>query len=312
MRPLALFAFIAILLGCFACSTGGKAPTPTNRFYTDGARALTAGDQLATRGCTQGAVENYFKAVELFTLSDDQGALATCFNNIGTLYLGAGKSADALHYYTEALELHTRNGSLEGKVRVLTNRAAAHLAEDSPDKAEEDLTQAESLSAQGELSWPQTRIAQANLRLHKGEAQEALNRLLEVDASLTAPEEALSASLHFALGRGYFALTRYEDALGHFSRALTVDRKRGALRLMVTDLREMGRTLTAMEQPSEAAWHLERGLRISALLGAETEHKDLQNMLNNLTDAAEGAPSAVTGYFLERWANGESFAAPCN
>lgn len=312
MKPLALFAFVAILLGCFACSTGGKAPTPTNRFYTDGARALTAGDRLATKGCSQGAVENYFKAVELFTLSDDQGALATCFNNIGNLYLGDEKSADALHYYREALELHTRNGNIEGRVRVLTNMASAHVAEGFPTKAESNLDQADLLAAKGNITWPQTRIVRANLRLQRGDAHGALSLLLEVNGTLQAPEEALSASLHFALGRSYFALTRYEEALVHFSRALTVDRDRGALRLMVTDLREMGRTLIAMGKEDDAAWHLERALRISALLGSPATHNELLDMLSNLTGATEGAPSSVTGYFLERWANGESFAAPCN
>ena len=312
MRPLALFAFVAILLGCFACSSGGKAPAPTNRFYTDGARALTAGDRLATRGCSQGAVKSYFKAVELFTLADDQGALATCFNNIGNLYLGDDKSADALHYYREALELHTRNDNLEGRVRVLTNLASAQVAEDSPTKAEEHLDQADLLAAKGGISWPQTRIVRANLRLHQGDALGALTLLREVNSTLQAPEEALSASLHFALGRSYVALTQYDEALVHFSRALTVDRDRGALRLMVTDLREMGRTLMAMGREDDASWHLERALRISALLGEPAIHNELLDMLNNLTGTTEGPPSSITGYFLERWANGESFAAPCN
>lgn len=312
MRPLALFAFVAILLGCFACSSGGKAPTPTNRFYTDGARALTAGDRLATKGCSQGAVKSYFKAVELFTLSDDQGALASCFNNIGTLYLGDGNSADALHYYREALELHTRSNSLEGRVRVLTNMATAHVEADAPDKAKETLDQADALAATGLISWPQSHIARANLRLYRGEAQDALNLLLEINDTLQDPEAALSASLHFALGRSYGALMRHEEARDNFSRALTVDRNRGALRLMVTDLTEIGRTLIAMDKDDDAAWYLERALGMSTLLGGTAAHDEVVDMLNNLTGTAEHSPSAVTGYFIERWASGESFAAPCN
>jgi tetratricopeptide (TPR) repeat protein len=312
MRPLALFASLAILLGCFACTTGGKAPAPTTHFYTEGARALTSADQLATRGCNQGAVKSYFKAVELFTLADAQDALATCFNNMGNLYLGDGKTADALHYYREAQALHTRNGNLEGRVRVLTNMAAAYLADASPAKAEETLNQAEPLMTQGEIAWPQASVVRANLLLHSGNAQGALGLLLEAKSSLKAPEAPLTASLHFALGRSLFALNRYEEALTHFSKALDVDRKRGALSLMVKDLREMGRTLGAMDQPAEATRVLERALGIASLLGAEAQQMALQKMITDLPGDSEGSPSSVTDYFIERWTSGEIFAAPCN
>ena len=312
MRPLALFAFLAILLGCFACTTGGKAPVPSNRFYAEGARALAGADQLATRGCPQGAVEGYFKAVELFTLSDDQKALAACFNNIGNLYLGEGKSADALLYYRAARAIHTRSGNVEGNVRVLTNMAAAHLAEGSPDTAKEHLNQAEELMATEHFIWPQTVIVRANLRLHSGDTEGALELLLNVSTSMKAPEGPFAASLHFALGQSLFTLTRYDEALTHFSKALDVDRKRGALRLMARDLREMGRSLAALDRKDEGVWHLERALQISTLLGAATEQKALQELLIDLTGESGDSPSSVTGYFIERWTSGESFAAPCN
>lgn len=312
MRPLALFAFLAILLGCFACTTGSKAPVPANRFYAEGARALSGAEELATRGCSQGAVKSYFKAVELFTLADDQKALAACFNNIGNLYLSEGKSADALHYYRAARAIHTRSGNLEGTVRVLTNMAAAHLAEESPTKTEEHLNQAEELAAKEHFIWPQTLIVRANLKLHSGHAEAALALLLNADDGFKAPEEAFDASLHFALGQSFFALERYEEALDGFSKALDVDRKRGALRLMARDLREMGRSLAAMDRKDEAIWHLERALRISTLLGAATEQKALQELLIDLTGESGDSPSSITGYFIERWTSGESFAAPCN
>lgn len=311
MRPLALFAFVAILAGGVAC-TSGKAAVAPNRYFVDGARALSAGDQLATKGCTKGAVESYFRAVELFTLADDPEGLAASLTNIGNLYLGDGKSADALIYYREALSLHTRKGNLEGQVRVLTNMAAAHMGQKATDRAEEALAQAEGLIAQGGLSWPETRITRANLRLFTGNADGALALLREVENGLTAPDARLAASLHFSLGRTLSSLKRHDEALPEFAKALERDRIRGALPLMVGDLREMGTTLTALHRTDEAIWHLERAMGIATLLDATVESKALSAMIAGLSGETKGAPLSVTGYFVERWARGESFASPCH
>jgi tetratricopeptide (TPR) repeat protein len=312
MRPVALMASIVMLLGCFACTFGGKTPAPPNRFFGEGARALAAGDSLATKGCYQGAIDKYFKAVELFTLSDDQEALASCFNNIGNLYLSDGKSTEALHYYREAETLHARSGNLMGRVRVLTNMAAANIAEDAPDKAEENLDQAEKLAEKGAFAWPQTTIVRANLIRHRNNAEEALALLLEVEGPLEDAEAPLTASFHFALGRTFFDLTRYGEALQRFSKALAIDRERGALRLMAGDLKEMGEALSAMERWDDAAWHLERALGISTLVGAEAEQKALKDRLTDLAGKTKGNPSPVSGYFQDRWEQGESVAPPCN
>lgn len=309
MRPLALFTLMTLLVGC---ATGGKAPGPPNYFYDKGARALASGDRLATKGCNQNAVKSYFKAVELFTLADEQAALASCFNNIGNLYLGEGKSADALAYYREAAAIHTRSGNHKGLVRVWTNMAAAQLAAGAPAKADERLSQAEALAAETQAAWPPITLGRANLRLHRGDTQGALDLLLALDDRLKNPDAPVAAALHFALGRSYFALGRHGEALTAFSKALAVDRGRGALRLMARDLQEMGRTLAAMGRNDEAIWHLERALGITTLLGAAPEEKTLQDLLIDVAGNAEAPFFSVPGYFRDRWAHGESLAAPCD
>ncbi|WP_300672300.1 tetratricopeptide repeat protein [Desulfoluna sp.] len=312
MKPLALFASIAFLVGCSACAAGGKTPVTTNHFYEEGAQALTKGDRSATKGCNTGAIKYYFTAVELFTLADAPEALATCYNNIGTLYTGEGKRADALAYYREAQAIHTRMNNLQGNIRVLTNIATAYLADGTPDKAEASLNQADTLATEGQITWPQSTITRASLMLHRGDATGALALLLDLKTTIGAPEASLAASLHFTLGRSFFALTHHEEALAEFSKALDVDRKRGALHLMATDLREMGRCLAAMDRKDEAIWHLERALRITTLLGATGEQKVLQELVIELTGNTEAAPLSVSGYFIERWTHGDSFAAPCD
>jgi len=310
MRPLALFVLVAILAGCSACATGGKTPEPANHFYQKGARALTGADRLATRGCTQKAVTSYFKAVELFTLADDQEALAACFNNIGNLYLGNGQNAEALLYYRQARAIHTLSGNTEGEVRVLTNMAAAQLADGATAEAETHLNRAKAIASREGIARPQMGIVRANLMRKTGNTAEALTLLQAVATTVKASDTPLAASLYFAMGRSYVALKRYEEGLTKFSDALAVDRHRGALGLMVRDLREMSRCLAALNQKKEAAWHLERALGIATLLGAEPEQKAIQNELTNLTGETKASP--ISGYFMERWTQGESYASPCD
>jgi len=312
MRPLALFVSVAILAGCSACTTGGKAPVPTNPYYNKGVRALSGGDRLATRGCNRKAMESYFKAVELFTLGDDQKALAACYNNIGNLYLENGQYDDALVYYGQAQWIHTRSGNTEGQIRVLTNMAAAHLAKGSAAEAEAHLNRVKNIASSAGISWPQMDIVRANLLRETGDTQGALALLQTVEEKAKSPDAPLEASLHVALGKSYVATGRFKEALAEFSGALDVDRGRGALHRMAGDLREMGRCLTAMDQKEEAAWHLERALGIAVLLGADTEQKAIQGLLTDLTGETTAPSMPVSGYFLERWTHGESTASPCD
>lgn len=310
MKPLALFISVAILAGCSACATGGKAPAPTNPFYTKGARAVETGDRLAIQGCSQKAVESYFKAVELFTLADDQDALAACFNNLGNLYLENGQETEALVYYEQALWLHGNRDNTRGEVRVLTNMAAAHLMGGSAILAENRLDLADSSALEAGFSWPQAQVVRANLMRETGDAQGALVMLQALAQKEQNPSPAFEASLNVALGKCHLYLGRFDEAFTAFSNALKADQKRGALLRMAGDLREMGRCLALMEQSEDAAWHLQRALGIALLLGDETEQEITEAMLIDLPGEIGSTP--VPDYFLERWAQGDSSASPCD
>ncbi len=308
MPPLARLLAAIILLGCTACAS---IKTPASSPYDEaGTQALATGDRLTTKGCYQGAVVHYFKAVEWFTLADKPEALATCFNNLGNLYLNEGKEREALHYYRESYEIHTRYGNTQGRIRLLTNMAAALVSDTSSQEAEETLHRAEALATQAKIDWPQALIVGAHLRLHQGDAPGALARLRGTEGILTEPTP-LAATLHFAWGKSLFALTRYDEALIHFSEALKRDRHRGALRLMIKDLREMGATLAALNREDEARVHLQRALGIATLLGAQAEQDAIRERLSPLTGQREGPYASVTDYFLERWRGEHRLTAPC-
>ncbi|VVS92589.1 tetratricopeptide repeat protein [Desulfoluna spongiiphila] len=310
MRPLALFVSIAILAGCSACATGGKAPAPTNPFHTKGVRALAGGDRLAVQGCSQKAMESYFKAVEHFTLADDQDALAACFNNIGNVYLENGQAGEALVFYEQALWIYESREDTRSEVRVLTNMAAAHLMSRSSVLAESRLDQADSSALEVGFSWPQTQVVRANLMRETGNAQGALAALQALAQKEQSPGPAFDASLNVALGKSHLYLGRFDEAFSAFSNALKVDQERGALLRMAGDLREMGRCLALMEQPKDAAWHLQRALGIALLLGDETEQEVTETMLTDLPGEIGSTP--VPDYFLERWAQGDSSTSPCD
>ena len=310
-KPFAFIACATMLLGCVACTLGGKTPA-VPPYYAEGTQALALGDKLATRGCSKKAVLGYFKAVEFFTLADDQQGVATCFNNIGNLYLNDKKNSDALHYYREAYGIHTRQDDTKGRVRALTNMAVAFIRGESLGEAKNALDQASDIASEAKLPWPQGDVVRASLNLQWGDAHEAIVLLKRADKETTKPSSSIAASLHFTWGKSLFALEEYEEALTRFSKALDEDRRLGALPLMVKDLTEMGRTLTALDRPQEARQHLIRALGIATLRGKTTTQQSLEKMVRALPkDTATAAPS-VTEYFLERWTSGERFTAPCN
>ena len=299
-----LIAFLAMTLGCAKTTV---VPKPVASYLEDGAQAMTQGDEYALHGCKTMALTSYLKAVEYFTLSDDQRSLATACNNIGTLYLKEEKPQEAIHYLEEARLLHRLTGSIQGELRAITNLAATHALKKELEKAGSLLDEANALAQTHGITWTPAQLGRANLLLKQGEAPKALAIIARIEANAVERPEALAAAIHYAAGSALFASKQHKEALGRFQKALALDTRQSAFGLMADDMKEIALCLRELNKPLEATWYLRRGLKLSALLGENPKRQTFLALLQEMSDQK----SPVTDYLVNRWTKGDTFAAPC-
>ena len=304
--------FIGLLVICTACATTPAAPKAVSIYDNAGAKAMTAGDKHALHGCREMALKDYLEAVELFTLSDNQKALATAFNNIGTLYLRDHKPDEAMLYLQEAQFLHHLTHGTQGEIRALTNMAAVHIFNAQFQQAEDRLNEAETLAASKKMFWAPTRLGRINLLLKRGQPRKALEMATALEKEQTPHSEGLAISIIYSMGRAHLALGEYALGLAQFEKALKLDTQRSAFRLMADDMKEAAACLNGLNRHKEAAWYLCRALKITALVGGKVQLADLNSRLESLPQKNTNQASPVTDFFMHRWTDGKTFAAPCD
>ena len=67
-----------------------------------GAEQIKKGNNLYQKGCYKGALEHFFRAHELYAVSDQQSGIAMSMNNIGSVYRALGDASGALVFFEEA------------------------------------------------------------------------------------------------------------------------------------------------------------------------------------------------------------------
>ena len=307
MRRLSGWLLVALLIATAACSKTAVAPKAATAYNKSGARSISKGDSYALKGCRKKALLHYFKAVEFFTLSDNQKFLATAYNNIGALYLDEKKPDEALHYFKSARKLHLFLRTEKEEARALTNTASALLLKGALAEAAHALEEAEKI--QGPSS--STRLARAHLCLKMNEPQKAIDALgTPKTFEKTAPATTSAAS--YTLGLGLKALEKHSLALAAFEKALAIDTQRGAFSLMAKDMREIAFCLKKIEKNSRALWYAGRAFSLFTLANDAAGQQELELFMQELsgTSVKENAP--VIDHFAKRWRNGKALASPCD
>jgi len=106
------------------------------------------------------------------------------------------------------------------------------------------------------------------------------------------------------------SMGRYEEGLEQYRKALEGDRQSGFHQGIADDLAAIGQIYQHEGEHTAAASHLQRSIKIYALLGDEERVIDIMAMLEVSAKEAN-VDIAITRHFISQWARGEILESPC-
>ena len=294
------------LAGCVA----GKPLPEQPEYLVSGTKMINRGVGWYKKGCYERALEEFFRAHELFSQSDRIEGVALCMNNIGNVYRIKGDMANAQIYFKESYALYKEIDDGRGMLQALSNKAAALIEADQIDAAKRILQSADQLTTEKSIdfapilhNWGLVQMKQKNFL----EAETKLKQALK----LSSPDNKIQmAAIHFALGKLMHATDRPAQAVAQFQLALAADQSAGFNKGLADDLAALGEAHSNLNQHEAAVGYYKRSIKIYALLGRPDS---VSEVLEKLDQSAQKANMdiTVTGYFVKQWLEGKYLLGPC-
>ena len=294
------------LAGCVA----GKPLPEQPEYLVSGTKMINRGVGWYKKGCYERALEEFFRAHELFSQSDRLEGVALCMNNIGNVYRIKGDMDNAQMYFKESHALYKEFDDGRGMLQALSNMAAASIEADQIDTAIAELQSADQLAAEKSIdfapilhNWGLVRMKQQNF----SEAETKLKQALE----LSSPDNKIQiAAIHFALGKLMRTTGRPAQAVDQFHLALAADQGAGFNKGLADDLAALGEAHSHLNRHEAAVGYYKRSIKIYALLGRPAR---VSEVLEKLDQSAQKANMdiTVTGSFVKQWLEGKYLLGPC-
>lgn len=308
-------ATLMIVIGFFAlqlsaCAGGSTVKNPLPPDSIAGMNELTKGSDRYQKGCYPQALTHFFKAHERFTASDHTVGIAMSLNNIGNVYRALGDLKSALLFYEEAAISYVDLKNHEGALQSLSNKAAALIDADRFKEAEQELARAEKIVAGNRKPFGPLLRNRGVLLLKKGDypsARNVLDAALKNTDPFNLPEVA---AVNFAVGTLLVKTNRSDEAIRHFSAALSADRSSSYYLGIGDDLTAIGSVHLGRGNAKQAVGFFKRAVKIYALIGNKPKVEAVWNQLVEASQKA-GMNIALTEFFVERWVRGESLEMPC-
>ncbi|MDY6823161.1 MAG: tetratricopeptide repeat protein [Thermodesulfobacteriota bacterium] len=301
-----------IIAMALAAGCGGKHETVTPRHQTlsDAGNAMQKAIATYNKGCYRAALKEFYRAHELYTLSDDINGIAMCMNNMGNIYRHVEEYADAVSFFDKAYDLYMKIGNTKGAVQALSNKAAVMIADDRLAEAETLLDKAVVTLPEGAAPPIPVLNNRGILCMKQGQTDTA-EALLKKALTRTGPEDlGHLATVSGSLGNLMARTGRYEAALHHFTTAYEADRKRGSTKNMAEDLSDMATACVELDQWERAAGYLERSIKIYALTGDVVRaHKAYERLVSLARE--HDYDIAITSHFVKKWLKGETIRTYC-
>jgi tetratricopeptide (TPR) repeat protein len=272
---------------------------------------LDSGNILYRKGCYHQSLTHFFRAFELFTLSDSLEGVAMCLNNIGNVYNSLDSVETALLFYDEAYTTYTALNDMKGAIHALTNKAASLIAHNRLSRAEEVMTEAERISTQTRISFPQLTINRGILLTKKQEFAEAELVLKRALTTIDSENTPAFASVHFALGTLMMKTDRHAESLSFFHQALHADQRAFFQPGMAENLSSIGDAMVLIGRQKEAISYYKRSLLIYALINRQGKKEELLNKLEAISQKGISDLSIVH-FFLDQWRKDNFGNAVCN
>jgi tetratricopeptide (TPR) repeat protein len=287
-----------------------KKPAPSH--LTVGQRETENGLEWYKKGCYRKSLYHFFRAYELFSMSDLVDGVAMSLNNLGTIHRALGNYEEAIAAFQEAYRLYIEIDDQEGAVKALSSKAATLIQMGDLDNSENTLARALLLSSK--ISEKELFIAllqnKGVLLTKQGQYQEA-QKVLTTCLNQTKGRPALErASLHFAFGNLMLRTNRPSEAVASFQKALSLDKEVGFFRAIADDLSYLAQAYLQLGQKENAVRAWERCVKILALLDLPDEVTKTMEVLQKTAQETR-IDISVTEGFVERWRQGRLYESPC-
>lgn len=302
--------FISAIALVAACGSKKETITPGYQALSAAGNAMQKAIATYNKGCYQAALKEFYRAHELYTLSDDLSGVAMCMNNMGNIYRQMTEYADAIAFFDKAFDLYQQTGDTTGAVQALANKAAVMVANDRLDEAETLLGRAAAMVPKGSPVPVPILNNRGILLVKQGktDAAEALLRKALIRTGSEAP--ALRATVNGSLGNLMTETGQHEAALAFFMAAYEADKQQGANRNVAADLSSMAAACIELGRPRQAAGYLERSIKIYALTGEIVRAHKAYERLVTLAEE-NNYDIVITNHFVKKWLKGDTIRTYC-
>jgi len=284
----------------YSSCSGPKTTLKDTEVFRIGMSEITTGSLLYRKGCYTQSLNHFFKAHDLFAVSDNLEGTALCLNNIGNVYKAFGDTESALLFYDESCSTYLALGDHKGAVHALSNKAAALIYKGDLSEADKVLSSAENIAEKHHTEFNPLLTNRGILLTKKKEflkAEEILRISLE-----RADNDDLSsfAAANFALGNLMVKTGRFDEAVLLFDQSLSSDREAYFYVGIADDLSSIGDSFVSLGKNRKAVFYYKRSI-MSYSLTDNWEKADI--ILKKLENAADktGEDISLTRFFITRW-----------
>lgn len=301
-----------VIIFCFfiaACGGGGK-KTQKPQHLVAGTKAIQKGIVWYQKGCYKRALGYFLRAHESFVLSDQLPGVAMSLNNIGNVYRHMNKIANAILLFEESFDIYWDLKNTASAVQVLSNKAAALIADNQLQNASAILSLAKEIAQKNALNYKPLLHNQAILLIKQKEFKQAEKILGQALDTTDATNLSAVATVNFACGTLNLARGKYAEAVKYFKITLAADRSRGFYKGMADTLAALATAFVGLGQSAQAADYYKRSIQIYALIGNKKKVRQTMDAFEKEAKAAN-LDTRVTKYFLGKWSKGQVFQGPC-
>ena len=200
-------------------------------------------------------LEHWLRALNLRRQAQDDKSIAGSLNNIGLVYLAQQQVDDAIEYFNQALVLSRENGNVEFEINHLQNLGEAYKERGEFGRAEDYYRQA---------------LALVSDRQQRGKIGVYVN-----------------------LGGLYLAREDYPLARRWLTEARVMADALGAQPLILEIEHELATLAFALDDPEQAAGHLQTALGLAITLNNQNQLKELYHLQADVEVAREDYPAAL-------------------
>jgi tetratricopeptide (TPR) repeat protein len=294
----------------FACA-GGKTIHKEPRHLTASMKAITQGVAEYDKGCYHRSLEDFFRAHELFSASDQLDGVAMSLNNIGNVYRIIGDMESSVLFLEESYDIYTHIEDHKGMVQVLSNKAAAHIENNRLEDAAKALDTAEEIARKNRIVYIPLLSNQGILFTKQKDYPRAEQTLEEALKKVDPKNFSEYATVNFAFGNLMFESGHDERAVEFYKIALAADRSSGFYNGIADDLAAIGAAYMRLGQNELATNYYKRSIKIYALINNKKEVKVILDKLEHMAKSS-GDDISVTLHFVNQWLDGKSQEGPCN